>query len=334
MYSIGVDIGGSKIAAGRLEDDGRLSDDGETALPTRDYDGLVEVVAAEVGRLRVDGPSPTLGIAMAAWLTPDRERVLTSANLGWADRSLRRDVEAATGLPTAVHNDGDAAAWGEHVLAGRPTTGALVLLTLGTDVGGGVVIDGRLRTGPTGVAGELGHVRVTEGGPVCVCGARGCLSVYASGTAMLGRARAVVHESRPGAERLTELCAGDADRLDGLAFNTAATHGDPATLTVIEETASAIAHASSQISRVIDHDRLVLGGGASALGARLVDAVVRAIDRAEPVGPLHPRPVVSLARGGNRSGVVGAADLAARRTERTTKASAGEGEMSSWTTSG
>lgn len=299
MPAVGVDVGGSTVAVGALTDDGELVGVSETALPTRDYDGLLELVAQQVTAARAplgespSDPAPALGLAMAAWLSPDRERILTAANLGWNQRDIRRDLAQTTGLATTVHNDGNAAAWGEYLRADEPAPECLVMLTLGTDVGGGVVVGGRLLTGATSLAGELGHLRVSADGPTCVCGATGCLSVYASGTAMVRRAG-----------------------VDGPALAAAARAGDRAALTVVAEAARAVAVASGQISRVVDHDVLVLGGGVSdGLGPVLVDAVTVALEAAEPVGPLHPRPRVVAARAGRLAGVIGAADLARRATQ-------------------
>jgi glucokinase len=186
------------------------------------------------------------------------------------------------------------------------------MLTLGTDVGGGVVVNGRLLTGASSLAGELGHLRVGAGDEVCVCGSTGCLSLAASGTAMVRRARALVRDQAPGTARLAELCGGDPDRLDGPMLGTAVRAGDPAACSVLDAAATAVATASSQVSRVIDHDVLVLGGGVIGLGPALVSAVQSALDRTDPVGPIRPRPVVIAARAGTSAGVLGAADLAAR----------------------
>ena len=295
MPAVGVDVGGSTVAVGALTDEGELVGVSESVLPTREYDALLEQVATQVTAttaalpLGADEPAPVLGLAMAAWLSPDRERILTAANLGWNEREIRRDLAGVTGLATTVHNDGNAAAWGEYLRAGRAPR-CLVMLTLGTDVGGGVVAEGRLLTGATSLAGELGHISVSADGPTCVCGATGCLSVYASGPAMARQAG-----------------------LDGPALAAAAHSGDPAALAVVIETARAIAFASGQISRVVDHDVLVLGGGVSAgLGQLLVEAVAAAVAQAEPVGPIRPRPQVVAARAGRLAGVLGAADLALR----------------------
>jgi glucokinase len=318
VRAVGVDVGGSTIAVAALEDDGRLSGLTESALPTRDYDGLLRVVAEQVSRLAPpgSGPAPPLGVAMAAWLSPDRERVLAAANLGWNDRELRRDLARVTGLDTTVHNDGNCAAWGEYLRAGSAAAGCLVMLTLGTDVGGGVVVDGRLLTGASSVAGELGHLRVGSGEEVCVCGSTGCLSLYASGTAMVRRARALVRDRGPEAALLRDLCGDAPDRFDGPMLAEAVRAGDPAAGSVVDVAATAIAAASSQVSRVVDHDVLVLGGGVIGLGPALVSAVQAALDRTDPVGPIRPRPAVVAARAGTSAGVLGAADLAARAVDR------------------
>jgi glucokinase len=313
VKAVGVDIGGTKISAG-LVLEGRLASFTEQPLRRDTYEGLVDAVRQLVLRTAAAAgdPAPSrLGAAVAGWLSADRSTVLAAANLGWAGRRMGEDLTVATGLDTVLVNDADAAAWGEY-LAGPPAgDGAWVMLTLGTDVGGGVIVGGRLLTGSTGVAGELGHLLVDPDGPVCVCGARGCLATYASGTAMLRRARTLLDSPQAAGSVLADLCQGDPDALDGRHLAAAAGADDPLALRVVEEAATAIAAASAQISRVIDHGHLVLGGGAGAIGAPLRIAVQDAIERTPPIGPVRPRPIVALARLGNAAGVVGAAALAA-----------------------
>jgi predicted NBD/HSP70 family sugar kinase len=186
-------------------------------------------------------------------------------------------------------NDADAAVWAEYSLAARPDDGPFVMLTIGTDVGGGVIVDGRLVTGANGVAGELGHLCLDPGGPVCVCGLRGCLAVYASGAAIMARAR-------------HELGAMDPDTL-----RLRARAGDPTASAIIADAARAIAQASAQVARVLDHRTLVLGGGA---GEVLLDAVHAALLSMPPMGPIRSVPHVMAAHAGGWSGVIGAAQLA------------------------
>jgi glucokinase len=312
MRAVGVDLGGTKLAAGVLDDDGTLADYTEVPLPGRDYNLLLDAIAEQVGRVRERRAiPPALGVAVAAWLSPDRETVAAAASLGWADRTLRRDLAARAGLDSVVvHNDANAAAWGEYVIAGRPADGAFVMLTLGTDVGGGVIAGGRLLTGAFGLAGEIGHLQLRPDGPQCVCGSRGCLAVYASGTAMLARARHAVAADPARCPELSGLCGADPARLRGQDLAAAAQGGEPTALAIVAEAGAAIAAASAQISRVVDHHTLVLGGGASAIGPALQQAVTAALTQSAPVGPVRPVPEVRLARAGNQAGVLGAADLA------------------------
>ena len=320
MRAIGVDIGGTKLAIGGLAADNRLIEYTERPLPDTDYDDLISIVAGSVNAFcdRHVGPSqPSLGIGMAGWLSPDREVVLTSANLGWNDRALRHDLANATGLRATVHNDGNAAAWGEYILGGRPDDGAFVMFTLGTDVGGGVIVNGRLLSGAFGIAGELGHIVVQPGGPKCVCGASGCLAVFASGTAMLNNARDLIRSSPNSAPLMRAASQDDPRLLTGSHLSAAIDADEPAALSVLAYAAWAIAQASAQISRVIDHHTLVLGGGASGIGDKLRVAVEAALSETEPVGPVLPLPLVRLATAGNEAGVLGAADLSLRLAPRT-----------------
>ena len=132
------------------------------------------------------GPHPVqaVGLAVAGWLSADREQLITAANLGVAGVPLRRDLEQRLGLPVTVDNDGNAAALAEARAGSGRQARMLVMLTLGTGVGGGIVTSDRLLTGAAGLAGELGHLPSISNGPSCPCGGRGCLEVYASGPAV------------------------------------------------------------------------------------------------------------------------------------------------------
>jgi glucokinase len=310
VFAVGVDIGATKFAAGVVDSRGNLTDYAEAPLASRSYPDLISLVGRTVKGLSAAGVAfQALGVGLAGWLSPARDVVREAAILGWSEVALRDDLQLQTGLPTVANNDADCAAWAEWVAGGR-RTGSFALLTLGTDVGGGVVVNGQLVTGAHGVAGELGHLTVKDGGTACVCGREGCLAVYASGTAMLTRARALVAEDPTSAPVLARLSEGDPARLRGVHLQAALAQGDRAAQRVVGEAAAAIATASHQISLVIDHDELVLGGGASGLGAPLVAAVTQAMDRAVPLGPIRLRPRVRLASTGNRAGVLGAGSLA------------------------
>lgn len=305
MPAIGVDIGGTKLAIGVVDDEGILSAYRQMPLPTSDYRSLVSAISALVQDYRVTQPGiASLGLAVASWLSPDRNEVLQAVNLGWDRVSLRADLEAATGLPTIMNNDADCAAWAEYRAIAAQLHEAFVLLTLGTDVGGGVIVNGQLLTGAFGIAGELGHLKVGLGDVPCVCGSVDCLAAYASGRAMVSLL------NRLRRERDADLAA-----LDGAGFKEAVDSGDQLALEVLDRTSRAIAAASAQISRVVDHRYLVLGGGASGIGATLTAAVNRNLAETPAIGPVRPIPSVSIASTGNRAGVLGAAQLANRQLQ-------------------
>lgn len=308
--SIGVDIGGTKVAAGALTDIGELVDCRVLRLHDRRYDAVLKLIDGEIDRLEPQSRRSTpVGVALAGWLSADRRTVLHAANLGWEHVPLQADLRRHGGRSVRIVNDGDAAAWGEWDVDELVSPTTLVMLTLGTDVGGGVVVDGHLVTGALGLGGELGHLCVDPNGPPCVCGARGCLAVFASGSAMLTAARRIAVQ-QPG--MLRQLSADDPATLTGDHLGLAARRGDPAALQILTDAARAIAHASAQISRVVDHSMLVLGGGAARVGRPLSDAVAAALASLPPLGGIAKPPSVRLARLGAFAGVHGAAALAAR----------------------
>jgi len=253
-----------------------------------------------------DEPVDAVAVAVAAWITADREIVRRSANLGWDDMPLRADLQARLGLPVAVLNDADAAAWAGYLELGRPA-GNLIALTLGTDVGGGVIINGELITGTHGIAGELGHLVLNPEGPACVCGARGCLATYASGTALLRQAKTLATQSP---EAFPVLLTGTTiDALTGIDIARAA--ADPSEgPALLLEAATSIAQASALISRIIDHSTVLLAGGASGIGTPIVVAVQEALRATAPIGNVLPLPTVVLATDPDSAGAHGAAHLA------------------------
>ena len=318
--SIGIDLGGTKLAVGGLagevtggsDPEGLLGSDLIVPIDACDYEATVDAIAGHVRRIQSERGwgAPVVGVAIAAFLSPDRGVVVEALNLGWKNKRLGDDLAERTGLKVVLHNDANAAAWGEYLLAGSPDRGSLITLTLGTDVGGGVIADGRLLTGAFGIGGELGHLVVMPNGPVCVCGARGCLAVYASGKAITSRARQAL---QAGGGPVSIDVSPSVD-VSAEALTRLVEQRDSRILAVLDDAARAIAAASAQISRVIDHHTMVIGGGASRLGSPLVQAIERHLEQGGPIGPIRPVPRVLLARAGNRAGVIGAADLARRET--------------------
>lgn len=308
--AVGVDVGGTKIAAGLVAADGSVVErvlvatpaDQSTAIVPR----IVEAVAGLARRHGLDGVPVGVG---AAGLV-DRDGVVRYApNIDWVDYPLRAELERHLGGPVRVDNDANVAAWGEFCVgAGRQSSDSLVMVTLGTGVGGAVIIDGNLVRGSTGLAGEFGHVIVAEGGPLCSCGNRGCLEPLASGTAIGRMAREALAD---GGSRAGSVLAGQPpESVTGQAVTAAAQAGDALSQAVLARAGFWLGVGVSSLVDALDPAIVVIGGGAIRAG-EMVLAPARAAAAERVVGQRHRAvPPIVPAQLGPDAGVVGAALLA------------------------
>ncbi|MFO7959647.1 MAG: ROK family protein [Nitriliruptoraceae bacterium] len=302
---LGIDIGGTQLRAAMVADDGSIltrdrrptpADDPGSLVPT-----LVELIEAIWGRAGGRGP---VAIGIAGLVTTDGT-VRYGPNIGIRDLPLARILREALGAEVLVTNDASVAALGEHRAGAGVDHRDLVLVTLGTGVGGGVVIDGRLLTGATGFGGELGHVIVDEGGRPCPCGNRGCVEAYASGSAIgaLARDRLV--------DPTTVTRLRDLEHVAGPDVTSAAHEGDAVAIEVLEEAGRWLGVALASLVNVLDPDLVLLGGGAAAAAAPWMLEPARVAMAERLVGSaFRTAPPVELAVLGDDAGVVGAGLLA------------------------
>jgi glucokinase len=298
---LGLDIGGTKLAAGVVDADGTVR--GFTAVPTERERGSDDVLTRlfELGRLAVadSGAEEIIGIGIGCGGPLDVERGVLIAPLhlpGWIDVPVVELAERAFGRPAVLDNDATAAAAAEHRFGAGRGTQNLVYLTLSTGVGGGVVLDGHVFRGATGNGGELGHVTVDWRGRECRgCGRRGCLEAYVSGTSIAERA------AEAGLHGATAADVADAARV-----------GDPAAAKVWRETCEALACGVTSIANLFEPEVVVIGGGVSRQGDHLL-APVREVVEAQVIGP--PGRVVRVLEAalGDHVGVAGAAAVAYER---------------------
>ncbi|GAB2985167.1 ROK family glucokinase [Nocardioides montaniterrae] len=295
----GIDIGGTKIAGAVVSADGEILAADRIESPAVDPAALKRAVAELVGSLAAQHPIRAVGVAAAGFVDRDRSTVRFAPNIAWRDEPLGSDLADLVGLPVVVENDANAAAWGEFRHgAGRDADDQL-MITLGTGVGGGVVIDGRLLRGAYGAGAEVGHLCVVPDGHLCGCGNRGCLEMYASGTALVRNARAA---------------SGDPS-LTGPEVMRRAQAGDPFAIEQYAEIGRWIGHGLASLVAVLDPALIVVGGGVGEAGDLVLEPA-RAAFRAELTGRGHrPEAPIVHAELGNDAGVIGAADLA-----RTTRA--------------
>ncbi len=251
-----------------------------------------------------------VGVGAAGYIDKSRSTVMFAPNLAWRDLDLRGELEHRLSLPVVVENDANAAAWGEFRFGGGEDVDDLLLVTVGTGVGGGVVLDGRLHRGAFGVGGEIGHLRVMPDGIPCGCGNRGCLESYGSGTALVREARSAADRGDPGSRPILELAGGDPDLITGPMITTLATQGDYFCLDQLSRLGTWLGEGIASLVAVLDPAVVVVGGGVSAAGDLLLDPIRMAFEK-QLTGARHrPLAEVRQARLGNRAGMIGAADLA------------------------
>ncbi|HET9516087.1 MAG TPA: ROK family glucokinase [Actinoplanes sp.] len=311
--TIGVDVGGTKVAGGVVDADGRVLAHIRRDTPATDGLGTRDTIVAVVAELAAAYPVTAVGIGAAAWIDAAGSTVLFAPNLAWRDEPLRDHVADAVGLPTVLENDANVAAWAEFRYgAARTAEDSMVMITVGTGIGGGIVINGGLWRGNNGIAAELGHMLVVSDGHPCGCGRLGCLEQYASGTALVRFARAAAALDPDRAPILLELAAGDAEAITGPMVTTAAQKGDPVARDVFEQVGYWLGVAMADLVQIIDPQVVVVGGGVIDAGDLLIGPAERTYrDQLAQRGRLPVAPVLA-AETGNTAGVVGAADLARR----------------------
>jgi len=309
---IGVDVGGTKVASLAVDiATGAVAGRGRVATPASDAEATVATVVESVVALLREHPE-AVAVGVGASGLADREGVLHfSPNVAWRDLPLAARIAEAVGRPTVVENDASAAAWGEFRFgAGRGASEVLVV-TVGTGIGGGIISGGELLGGANGFAAEIGHVIVEPGGPRCGCGNLGCWEQVASGRAIdrLGREAA----GRDPAGAIAELAGGDSTAVTGRLVTGAARAGDAEAIAILAEVGRRLGEGIAGLINILDPEVVVIGGGAIQAGDLLLEPA-RLACAATTEGRAH-RPDVPLvpASLGPDAGAVGAADLAYRR---------------------
>jgi glucokinase len=254
-----------------------------------------------------------VGIGAAGYIDQTRSVVMFAPNLAWRDLDLRAELEERVALPFVVENDANAAAWGEFRYGAGEEFDDLLLVTVGTGVGGGIVHDGRLFRGGYGVGGEIGHMRVVPDGILCGCGNRGCLESYGSGSALVREARAVATTGSPFARTLLDRAGGDPAAITGPLVTECAEAGDPFCVERLAELGTWLGDGIASLAAVLDPAVVVIGGGVSAAGDLLLDPIRAAFARQLTGRGHRPLAEVRPAVLGNRAGLIGAADLARHR---------------------
>ncbi|MFM1785890.1 MAG: hypothetical protein RLZZ108_914 [Actinomycetota bacterium] len=309
MYAIGIDIGGTKIAAALVSESGEIIRDLKVPTPAKDSEKIADAVVDLINELASGQQVSAVGVAAAGFIDAERANIVYAPNLSWRNEPLKAKLEARVNLPVFIDNDANAAGWAEFRFGAGRGVKHMVMLTVGTGVGGAVVVDGHLLRGGFGIAAELGHINLVPNGEPCGCGQLGCLESYGSGTALLNAAKRLASSGDPAGARLAELQA-DAGELTGQEVYQAIQERDAGTLALLADLGAALGRAVASLTAVLDPELVVIGGGVSATGDLLLDPIRAAYLAHLPARGFRPELRIVQAELVNDAGVVGAADLA------------------------
>jgi glucokinase len=306
-YAVGIDIGGTKIAAGVVTSDGRILRK-ETSPTPQNQDHLVRHILAIIEDLQGHHPEVTaVGVGAAGMIDWPTGHIRWAPNNSYSDLPLQQLLAEGSGLSAVVENDANAAAWAEAAVGAGAGLSNIIALTIGTGIGAGIILNGELQRGETGIAGEAGHIIVGE---LCGCGATGCLEAMASGTA-LGRAGRRAAAADPEG-RLAQL-AGAADDVTGETVCQAALEGDPAARQLFDQRGFWLGAGIASLVNVFDPQLVILGGGLVTSGDLLLTPALASFERFVFARPHRKLPALALAQLGIDAGLIGAALLALHR---------------------
>ena len=308
--TIGVDVGGTKIAAGVVDESGAVLAHERADTPATDVAAVARVITDLVKCFASAHRVAAVGIGAAGFVDAARSTVIFAPNLAWRNEPLKEEVQHRTDLPVVVENDANAAAWAEFRYGAASDAADMLCVTVGTGIGGGIVSGGQLYRGASGIAAEVGHVRVVPNGLRCTCGNAGCWEMYGSGRALVRAAQERVRSGSTRAAALAGRCGGRPEQLTGPMVTAAAAAGDQLAGDLVADLGRWLGEGIASLVAVLDPAVVVVGGGLSETGELLL-APTREAMAANITGRGHrPDVELRLAALGNRAGLVGAADLA------------------------
>ena len=311
--TIGVDVGGTKILGGVVDADGKILVKARQVTPPEGGAALLTAIATVVNELAAKKKVEAVGLSIAGFVSSDRSTMLATPNIAGLDGiQLKQPLEEAIKLPVRVENDANAAAWGESGFGAGRGCDHLILLTIGTGIGGGIITNGELYRGAFGVAAEFGHMRMVPNGRPCGCGRDGCLEQYASGSALVRSAKERAKANPNGANRLLALGDGTPAGIRGSHITQAALVGDEVAISAFNEIGEWLGAGIAMLSVVLDPERVIIGGGVIEAAEILLAPTRNSLMHHLPYVTKRPVATIVPAELGNDAGLVGVADLARR----------------------
>ncbi len=308
--AIGVDIGGTKVLGGVVDLTGKILRTFRADTPREGGDALNQVIADVVAELQTTHKTESIGISAAGLVSSDRQTMLGAPNIkDWDGVNIAKALHKISGINSIVENDANSAAWAERVYGAGKGQENVIMITVGTGLGGAAIVDGKPLRGANGTGAEFGHMRVAPGGELCGCGIRGCFEQYASGTALMRQTKAAIAKDPDSAKDLLARGDGTITGLLGNHITDAARAGDKLAIGVLENLGDWLGQGIATLAMLFDPAIVVIGGGVIDAGELLLEPARRAMMREMPFVGKHPVPEIVAAKLGNDAGLVGAADL-------------------------
>jgi glucokinase len=309
VHAIGIDIGGTKVAGALVDERGEIVQQDRKPTPAGDSDALKQVVVEMINELADGTDAVAAGVAAPGFIDATQSIVYYTPNVPWRHERLREALEAKVSVPVIIENDANAAGWAEYRFGAGQLSSDMVMLTIGTGVGGAVVAGGRPFRGGFGAGAELGHMRIVPGGLPCGCGANGCIEQYGSGRALQRYANTLADAGGIG-QRLADVRAKNGDYLHGADIGRLIHEDDPGALQALRQLGDWLGQACASFAAILDPQVFVFGGGVAPAGEKLLAPIRQAFLATLPARGYHPEPEFRIAELVNDAGVVGAADLA------------------------
>lgn len=311
MYHLGIDLGGTNIAVGVVDENFKIVGRGKMKTnaprPAEEIcDDMATAVkmAVEDAGLTMDDID-TIGIGAPGSINPHTGMIAVSNNLQFEKVPMGPMLKERLGRDVFIENDASAAAYGEFLAGAGRGTQDMVAITLGTGVGGGVIIGGKLFSGSNLAGGELGHTVIVQGGEQCTCGRKGCWEAYASATGLIKLTKASM-EANPNS-KMWELCDGDINNASGRTAYDGMRADDEAAKEVVKKYEEYVACGITNMVNIFQPEVLCIGGGISKEGDTLLAPIVKVVDAERFTKNVEKQTVVKIAELGNDAGIIGAA---------------------------
>lgn len=315
MYRLGIDLGGTNIVAGVVDEEynivAKASCKTDVPRPEKEIcDSMAEVAleAIKNANISIDDVE-SIGIGVPGAVNPETGVIEYSANLFFHNWSIVEMMEERLNTKVKIENDANAAALGEYLAGSAKGAKNAIAITLGTGVGGGIIIDGKIYSGSNFAGAELGHMVIVKGGKECACGRQGCWEAYASATGLINLTKEKILTEKPEFSYMLKLCDDDISNVSGKTAFDAMAAGDPIAKQVVEEYISYLATGVVNIINIFQPDVLCVGGGVSNQGENLLAPLRAIVERERYTKHNDKQTVICQCSLGNDAGIIGAAYL-------------------------